>query len=54
MGRCACGKLRYLSRADAKRAARALHPDTALRPYICGPVWHIGHTPQWVKRGDKR
>lgn len=54
-GRCPdpCGRKRFLSRRDAHRAARALHPNEALRPYPCGQFWHYGITPQWVKRGDK-
>lgn len=48
-----CGKRAYLSRRDAKQAARALHPDVALRPYQCGRWWHVGRTRDWVRRGDK-
>lgn len=47
-----CGKVRYLDRAEARRAARGMFPAEALRAYRCGDFWHIGHTPDWVKRGD--
>jgi hypothetical protein len=54
-GRChTCGKFRYLRRADAKKAARANHPNDVMRAYLCGDTWHYGHTPAWVKRGEQR
>jgi hypothetical protein len=33
------GKLRYLTRADAKRAARV--KSRRLRAYRCGQFWHL-------------
>ena len=36
-----CGKVRYLSRADAKRAARA--KSQRARAYRCGQFWHLTH-----------
>jgi len=44
-----CGKVRYLSRALAKRAAARIHPDQKMRVYsgdvssheCCGGFWHI-------------
>lgn len=47
-----CGKKRFSSRQDAKRAARRLFPGTCLRPYQCGQFWHIGRTSRWRRRGD--
>jgi hypothetical protein len=47
-----CGKRCYATRREAKRAARALHPDAPLRAYRCGTWWHVGHTPDWVRRGE--
>lgn len=49
----ACGKRAYSTRKEARRAARAISPSDALRAYQCGDVWHIGHTPRWVKQGKK-
>lgn len=46
-----CGKWCYATRRDARRAARALHPNAALRPYRCGDTWHVGNTAPWRKRG---
>lgn len=43
MGRCPdCRKLRYTSRAQARRAARR-YPGHHLRAYQCGGFWHLGH-----------
>ena len=37
-----CGKRRYSSRAQAKRAARANRcPGRRLRAYRCGGWWHL-------------
>lgn len=53
-GRCPdCGKQRFPTRKAAKEAARARFPGEALRANRCGAFWHMGHTPRWVKRGDK-
>lgn len=47
-----CGKQQCPTRRDAVRAARAIHPNTALRAYRCGHGWHVGNTPTWRKRGQ--
>lgn len=47
-----CGKRSFKSRRDARRAARAIHPGEVLRAYKCGEHWHVGHTPDWVRRGE--
>lgn len=59
MSRCACGKYRYFTRKAAKRAMRRLYPDRnnhgRLNAYECRietNVWHLGHLPEAVKRGD--
>lgn len=46
-----CGKRRYGSRKDAKRAARARHPGDHLAEYRCGGFWHVGHLPQAAALG---
>lgn len=44
IGNCPdCGKLRFLDRASARRAARGRHPDVALIAYRCGDYWHYGN-----------
>lgn len=48
-----CGKRTFASRRAAKKAARFWFPGEALRAYQCGEHWHIGHTPAWVKHGEK-
>lgn len=49
-----CGKRGYLTRADARRAAKH-HPNpTGLAAYRCEyrpDVWHVGHLPPEVRRG---
>jgi hypothetical protein len=48
---CNCGKIRYYSRDDAKRAAKAMkgkgrYPGHPLRPYRCpGGFWHLTSNP---------
>lgn len=34
-----CGKVRYLTRADAKRSAR--RQSRRMRAYRCGQFWHL-------------
>ncbi|MGW0574796.1 hypothetical protein ACWD25_02270 [Streptomyces sp. NPDC002920] len=42
VGRCPrCGKACYLSRRDAKRAAKGMFPGVRHRPVQCGDSWHI-------------
>lgn len=49
-----CGKWCYKDRKTARNAARRLYPDEALRAYKCVyGWWHIGHTPDDVKRGER-
>lgn len=44
VGTCrGCGKRRYPTRRDARRAARLAHPGEHLRAYPCGMFWHLGH-----------
>lgn len=38
-----CGKHRYLSRSDAKKACKALYPGDPMSTYQCGQYWHYGH-----------
>lgn len=49
-----CGKHKYASRRDAKRAARYLHPQDSMRAYQCGAFYHYGHVPTWMARGEAR
>jgi len=49
-----CGKRCFPTRRAAKKAARRWFPNETLRPYQCDGVWHIGHTPAWVRRGDEK
>lgn len=52
-GECtSCGKLRFLTKAAAKRAASQLpHRQGRLNAYRCGDFWHIGHLPRAIARG---
>lgn len=51
-----CGKIAYLSRADARRAAKQLDAvgrrEGRIRPYRCGDSWHLGHLPKRVVDGE--
>lgn len=49
-----CGKLRYLTRAHAKRVARRISRRRGgrLNAYRCGEFFHIGHLPDGVRHGD--
>jgi hypothetical protein len=49
-----CGKHRFQTRADAKRAAKQLFPGEKLRVYPCGGYYHFGNTPLKIKRGGRR
>ena len=45
VGSCSsCGKASYLTRRDARRAGKALHPNTRTRIYQCGALWHVSTT----------
>lgn len=47
-----CGKVRFLSKADAKHAAkRVQHRDGRLNTYACGEFWHLGRLPAAVTKG---
>lgn len=45
-----CGRARYATRGQARRAARIAVPGRRLRAYRCGDVWHLtSHSrPQWI------
>lgn len=47
-----CGKNKYGSRKDAKKAARQLS-QTGLNAYQCGDFWHLGHLPTAVIGGHQ-
>lgn len=47
-----CGKHRFATRRDAKRAARYLHPDDSMRAYRCGDFYHYGHNAPRIVRGE--
>lgn len=53
---CSSGKRAWMGRADAKSAANqaARNGLDKLRPYQCPEcgLWHIGHLPQAVLRGE--
>ena len=51
-----CGKLCYASRAEAKRAARAMSGTgvTKMRPYACGQFWHLTSWPASAVAGSRR
>jgi hypothetical protein len=55
-GQCpTCGKVRYLTKATAKKHARrhvGRGITTGLSAYRCGAFWHLGHLPTAVKTGD--
>jgi hypothetical protein len=36
-----CGRARYLSRREARHAARIAAPGARLRAYRCGTFWHL-------------
>lgn len=38
-----CGKMRYLSRQDARRGSRLWFPGDRQVAYRCGDYWHFGH-----------
>ncbi|GII88239.1 hypothetical protein Ssi03_62290 [Sphaerisporangium siamense] len=38
-----CGKRRFRSRRQAKRAARTIYPADRFRVYPCGDAYHFGH-----------
>jgi hypothetical protein len=52
LGLCGrCGRARYATRTDARRAARIAAPGNRLRAYRCGTSWHLttpAGTPQLI------
>lgn len=57
-GACpACGKLRFASRAAAKRGIRQMRGAGRggghLNAYRCGEFWHIGNLPPSVAAGEE-
>lgn len=47
-----CGKRRYITKADAKRAIRRFEGrEGRLNAYRCGDAWHLGH-PNFKSRGE--
>lgn len=44
------GKVRHLTRRDARRVARR-YPGERLNPYCCGHCgfWHLGHFNEFVR-----
>ena len=49
--KCACGKVRYRTRADAKVALRRDYPGERMNVYECDGWLHIGHLPRDVVNG---
>jgi hypothetical protein len=55
MNECACGKVRYGTKREAKRRIRRfLGRKGRLNAYRCptGLAWHIGHLPRPVTTGE--
>lgn len=50
--RCQCGKVRYLTKREAKNAARRIHPSERMHAYRCDDYWHLGHLPAALIRGE--
>ncbi len=50
-----CGKVRYLTRAIARKVAKNLNRRRPghLNAYRCGAFWHLGHLPSAVIAGDQ-
>lgn len=56
-GRCGCGKRAHITRSSAEEHQRRLRQsgDKGSRPYRCpegNGLWHVGHLPDAVIRGD--
>lgn len=48
-----CGKVQYLTKADAKRVGKRIKARTGkLDTYPCGTHWHLGHLPAPVIAGE--
>lgn len=56
--RCPCGKVRFLSKRDAKTTIGRMRSRTGrMHAYRCedelgGVFWHIGHVPADLKHGE--
>lgn len=56
--RCPCGKVRFLTKADAKKTiGRMRGRQGRMHAYRCdgdgvGEFWHIGHVPVALRYGD--
>lgn len=49
-----CGKLRFLTKAEAKKSARRMKGRSGrLNAYRCGEFWHLGHLPKVVVAGRR-
>lgn len=47
-----CGKVRFLTKAAAKRAIRRMRGrDGRMQAYRCGEFWHLGHPPRELIAG---
>lgn len=49
-----CGKRRYRTQDDAKRAARLDNSGLRMSAYPCGGYWHIGHMSRAARRARLR
>lgn len=51
-GRCPCGKVRLLTKRDAKRVLRRMKGRKGrMHAYECTGFWHVGHVPRDLKAG---
>lgn len=51
-GRCQCGKLRLLTRKDAKKVLRRMKGRKGrMHAYECDGFWHVGHPPRDLVAG---
>jgi hypothetical protein len=48
-----CGKVRFLSRREAKTMAKRYPDSKRLNAYQCGEFWHLGTLPPVIARGNK-
>lgn len=52
-GRCPCGKVRLLTKRDAKKVLRRMNGRKGrMHAYECRGFWHVGHVPNDLKKGD--
>ena len=51
-GRCPCGKVRLLTKADAKKVLRRMKGRKGrMHAYECMGFYHVGHVPSDLKKG---